>query len=170
MIGSAGILPVHAPDFFSYKRHLPHWRQTGATYFVTWRLERNLPPLSPNERSLVAAAIEHFNGERYNLAAYVVMDDHVHVLLALRGGWRLDQVLHSWKSFTARNILAVRGEEGPLWQSEYFDRIMRDEQEFLKKAQYILNNPQKRWPGVEDYPWTAFYIQHARAECPRHPL
>jgi len=156
--GRAGILPAHVPEFFTYKRHLPHWRQTGATYFVTWRLQRHALELSPEERSVVASAIEHFNGERCDLAAYVVMNDHTHVLLTLRGIWRLDQVLHSWKSFTARRILELRGTRGPLWQGEYFDRIMRDEQEFLEKAQYILNNPQKRWPELEDYPWTASFV------------
>jgi hypothetical protein len=41
----------------------------------------------------------------------------------------------------------------PFWQEEYFDRIVRDEKEFLDKAQYILNHPLKRWPEMEKYPW-----------------
>jgi hypothetical protein len=40
-----------------------------------------------------------------------------------------------------------------IWQEEYFDRIVRDEKEFLDKVQYILNNPLKRWPEMEGYPW-----------------
>lgn len=38
-------------------------------------------------------------------------------------------------------------------QDEYFDRIVRDEAELLEKAQYIINNPFKVWPEIEEYPW-----------------
>jgi len=48
------------------------------------------------------AAIKKFDGQRYELAAFVVMDDHVQVLLAPRSPYDLKQILHSWKSFTAR--------------------------------------------------------------------
>jgi hypothetical protein len=82
----------------------------------------------------------------------------VHVLLTLQNGHRLDQVLHSWKSFASREIVERRGTAGPLWQGEYFDRIMRDDAEFLEKAQYILNNPRKRWPEVEEYPWAVSHL------------
>ena len=42
---------------------------------------------------------------------------------------------------------------GQVRQDEYFDRIMRDDQEFARKAAYIVENPQKRWPEGQDYPW-----------------
>jgi hypothetical protein len=40
-----------------------------------------------------------------------------------------------------------------VWQFEYFDRIVRDEDELLQKLRYILGNPWKRWPGIEGYEW-----------------
>jgi len=40
-----------------------------------------------------------------------------------------------------------------VWQDEYFDRIVRDEVELLEKTQYIMNNPFKVWPDIEEYPW-----------------
>jgi hypothetical protein len=40
----------------------------------------------------------------------------------------------------------------PVWQDEYFDRIVRGEAELSQKAQYILGNPFKRWPELENYP------------------
>ena len=63
-----------------YRRYLPHWRAEGVTYFVTWRLQKSSEKLINEERSKVAQAIEHFNNQRYALAGYVVMDDHVHVI------------------------------------------------------------------------------------------
>jgi REP element-mobilizing transposase RayT len=87
-----------------YRRHLPHWRQDQATYFVTWRLARGQPELDSGERDLVAAAIMSFRARQYELAAYVVMDDHVHALVAPLPAYDLAGILHSWKSFTARQM------------------------------------------------------------------
>lgn len=61
--------------------------------------------------------------------------------------------MHSWKSFTANTLQRQFGRKGYIWLDEYFDRIVRDEEEFLEKAQYILNNPAKKWPEIEDYEW-----------------
>ena len=98
-------------------------------------------------------ALRHFDGRRYDLYAGVVMNDHVHALLQLLENRRLQDLVHSWKSFTAHNFRGDCGRKIPIWQEEYFDRIIRDEQDFLEKAQYILNNPLKRWPWIEEYPW-----------------
>jgi REP element-mobilizing transposase RayT len=68
-----------------YRRKLLHWRTEGATYFVTWRLASEQSRLAPPECDLVAAAVRAFDGQRYRLAAWVVMDDHVHVLLTPLG-------------------------------------------------------------------------------------
>lgn len=140
-------------EFYAYRRRLPHWRMEGATYFITWRLDEKQSKLTPDERSLVQAALRHFDGERYELLAYVVMDDHVHALINPLGGHRLQDIVHSWKSFTARVLQRTSGRQGRVWQDEYFDRIVRDEAEYIEKATYILNNPWKRWPGIADYPW-----------------
>jgi REP element-mobilizing transposase RayT len=136
-----------------YRRHLPHWRLEQATYFVTWRLAKGQPELDSGERDLVMAAIKKFDGRRYELSAYVVMDDHVHVLLAPLPHDELKMILHSWKSFTARQMQREHKRSGQVWQNEYFDRIIRDDREFTQKASYIIGNPRKRWPEVREYPW-----------------
>ncbi len=107
----------------------------------------------PEERGIVASAIEHFDGKRYNLEAYVVMPNHVHVLVEPLEDYRLQDILQSWKSFTANILQRKFGRKGSVWQDEYFDRIVRDEDEFIEKTQYILNNPFKAFPEIEDYEW-----------------
>jgi hypothetical protein len=42
---------------------------------------------------------------------------------------------------------------GRVWQDEYFDRIIRDDKEFAQKRDYIIANPWKRWPNINDYAW-----------------
>ncbi len=122
-------------------------------YFVTWRLAASQVPLESRERTLVADAIKHFVGLRYNLAAYVVMDDHVHVLVAPSKKLSLQEIIHSWKSFTAHRLQRDFGRIGMIWQREYFDRIVRDERELMEKVNYILTNPTRRCPDLVGYEW-----------------
>ena len=130
---------------FYYRRRLPHWRADDVNYFITWRLAKAQPDLKPSEREAVMSALKHFDGKRYQLTALVVMNDHVHVLLSTIGSWRLEEVIHSWKSFTANQMQRDHGRCGRVWQDEYFDRIVRDEAELVQKFDYLRNNPWTRW-------------------------
>ena len=87
-----------------YRRRLPHLRVDGAIYFVTWRVQSGQPDLSDGERDEVVAAIRAFDGDRHVLHAYVVMNDHVHVILEPLSDFRLEAILHARKSFTANRL------------------------------------------------------------------
>ena len=141
------------PAFHIFRRHLPHWRLEGATYFVTWRLMRGQPVLCGAERTTVLQVICHFRGVRFFLGPHVVMDDHVHVIVRPNSSQTLSSILHSWKSFSAHTLQREHHRAGAVWLDESFDRIIRDEEDLLEKAAYILNNPRKRWPDVEQYAW-----------------
>lgn len=99
----------------------------------------------------------HFRGERYRLFAWVVMNDHVHVLFQPLGDFTRSQIMHSWKSFTANQFQRHFGRHGvgSIWQSEGHDHIIRNEQDLYEKWQYILDNPLKRWPDGKDYKWVS---------------
>jgi len=136
-----------------YRRRLPHWREKGSIYFVTWRTGKGRLRLASPERAEVVSAIKHFEGFRYELYAYVVMDDHVHVVVRPFEENELESIVSSWKSFSAHRIQSIRKSRGSVWQREYFDRIVRDEKELEEKRGYIQKNPFKRWPDLERYPW-----------------
>jgi REP element-mobilizing transposase RayT len=134
-----------------YRRKLPHWRLEGSTYFVTWRVARDRSNLEPAERELVARTLRRFDNQRYELLAYVVMNDHVHVVVTPRPGTSLEALVCSWKSYTAHQL--PRGPSGRVWQSEYMDRIIRNDAELDQKIEYVLANPFQRWPSLSFYPW-----------------
>jgi REP element-mobilizing transposase RayT len=137
--------------FRLYRRVLPHWRAAGEVQHVVWRLARGQCPLTGEERRLIVDALKHFDGDRYVLVAYAVMDDHVHVVLNT-GDSRLEKLVHSWKSFTAHALVA-RGRTAPIWQWEYYDRLVRDDQELEITVLYVVHNPIQRWPDLKDYAW-----------------
>jgi len=97
----------------------------------------------PRVASVVQDALLHFDGQRYRLHAWVIMPNHVHVLFTPAGGRRLSDIIHSWKSFTAKEINRALGREGGLWQPDYFDRFIRDQRHFDAEVAYIHANPVK---------------------------
>lgn len=139
--------------FLVYRRCLPHWRLDGAAYFVTWRLDRFQADLTEDERGQVVDALRFFDHDRYALLGYVVMNDHIHVVVTPLSAWRLQDLVRSWKSFTANRLQRRRGQTGSFWQAEYHDRVIRNEWELTQKLRYIRENPAKRWPALVDYPW-----------------
>ncbi|MBU1208886.1 MAG: DUF1156 domain-containing protein [Proteobacteria bacterium] len=92
---------------------------------------------------LVQNALFHFDGERYRLLTWCIMHNHVHVLVETMQGWPLGDVVHSWKSFTAKEANKVLGRSGKFWMKDYFDRFIRDEFHFAGVKEYIENNPVK---------------------------
>jgi putative transposase len=161
--GGTGVSPVQS--FKITRRTLPHWQEPGSIYFITWRCQKG-EVLSPEERTITLEALHYWDGRKWILYAAVIMPDHVHALVQpltlpqSTGVFDLAEIIHSVKSFSVHQINRQRGSRGSLWQDERYDRIVRDEAEFLEKWQYIMNNPVKeelvqRW---EDYPW--LYIKN----------
>jgi leucyl-tRNA synthetase/REP element-mobilizing transposase RayT len=92
---------------------------------------------------VVAENLHHFHSASYELEGFVVMPNHVHVLVTLAPGEKIQGVLHSWKSFTAKKINSLLGADGTLWQDEYFDTLVRDSDHFFALRQYIWDNPKR---------------------------
>jgi REP element-mobilizing transposase RayT len=109
----------------------------------------------PEFAGVVENALNCFDGERYRLIAWVIMPNHVHVLIEQMEGFRLDGILHAWKSFTANRINTLCGLRGKLWAREYYDRFIRDPAHFESAVAYIRNNPVKAGlvARAEDWPW-----------------
>jgi len=77
---------------------------------------------------------------KYHLHAYVVMPNHVHMLITPFDA--LERITHSLKRFTARKANELLGLTGrPFWQEESYDRLVRDTDGFERVVHYIENNP-----------------------------
>lgn len=124
----------------------------------------------PKITQIVIAAWNYFDGNRYDLHAWVVMPNHVHVLIAMRET-SLSDIVHGWKSYTARRINQVLGRTGKFWQEDYWDRYIRNESHYAAAVEYILNNPKKLAPGARASS-PAWYVGNAGedARAPRKPF
>ena len=95
---------------------------------------------------VVANALKHFDRIRYELQAWCVMPNHVHVLAYIERGKDVPGIVQGWKSYTAHVI-----RRGVIWQREYFDRVIRSPRELEDTGAYIRNNPSKA--GWKEWPW-----------------
>jgi putative transposase len=76
---------------------------------------------------------------RYQLHAFVVMPNHVHLLVT--PGVTTRQWLGPLKGFTAHQANEVLGRRGPFWQDESYDHLIRDDEQFWRIQRYIEHNP-----------------------------
>jgi REP element-mobilizing transposase RayT len=80
------------------------------------------------------------------------MPNHVHAVVRVFRTYQLAGVLHSWKSYTAKEANRIQKTHGTFWQREYYDHLLRDDAEFERAVRYTLENPVKA--GLKD--WNGF--------------
>ncbi len=105
---------------------------------------------------LVAALQRSQEQELFRLHAYVVMANHVHVLLAPMCS--LSQITHAVKGATARGANKILGRSGTrFWQDESFDRWIRNPSEWNRVRVYIEHNPVRAGlvKTPKDWPWSS---------------
>lgn len=112
---------------------------------------------------LVADAFHHWDGIKYDLLAYCIMPNHVHVVFTpLPVGeegnsyHRLPDIMHSIKGYTAWRANKILGRQGRFWQEESYDHFARSERELERIVRYIANNPVKAGlvQSPEEWRWT----------------
>jgi len=137
-----------------HRNRLPQWRLDGGIYSVTWCLAEWGGKLTPQERTIVADAIRYFKDKRYRLSIFVVMDDHVHLVLQTLPGFDLSRILLSLKTYTATRINRLRGVTGTLWQKDSHTTLLRNDEAIRTRREYIYNNPLRRWgQPPHEYAW-----------------
>lgn len=148
-------------------------QRADADLFVTFCTARLSLPVAARdlvlEHCLREGGILPFAGEgsratratpRIHLYAAVIMPDHVHlVLFPLRDldGWPfpLVDILQCLKSATAHQLNKLLHREGPVWQEESFDHVLRSDESLEEKCEYVRQNPVRRGlvKRPEDYRW-----------------
>ena len=104
----------------------------------------------------VADAIQQGAGGSYTLHAWVVMPNHVHLLITPRTG--VTELLRQLKGYTARQGNQLLGRTGtPFWQAESYDHLVRNSDEFRRIERYIVQNPVRAGlaRSAEEYLWSS---------------
>ena len=90
---------------------------------------------------IVADTLLHFDGDRYHIGDFVVMPNHVHATVCLRGDTEIESQCTSWKRYSARKINQAINRSGRFWQEESFDHLVRSASQLEAIRHYIQDNP-----------------------------
>ena len=149
--------PSAKPAREEYRRRLPHLQAAERPLFVTFcTFERWTLPDSV--RGLVLRHCLHDHRLKLFMFGAVVMPDHVHLILKPMDGLTLSRIMKGIKGVSANRLNQLRQTSGACWQAESFDRILRNEQEFEEKLQYMLDNPAKAGLASSGWEYEGWYF------------
>lgn len=100
---------------------------------------------------ITADTLNFFDDKRYKLFAWCIMPNHLHVVVRPFPLFPLSDIAHSWKSFTSKEANKLIGRKGIFWQSEYFDRLLKNMDQLKYAIEYIWSNPELA--GLKDWRW-----------------
>jgi putative transposase len=96
----------------------------------------------PDIAKIVEDSLLCRHGEDYEMLAWVVMPNHVHLLFRVLD-IPMSNLMDAWKGYSAKEVNKVLARKGGFWQDGYWDTYMRNEGHILKARRYIENNPAK---------------------------
>ncbi len=158
------LLAFHRRWFVKFEEIL-HRADHGPTWLKEVRIAK-----------LVADSIEYRDGKAFRLDAYCIMSNHVHIvfkpfldernisakpqqagsLLYESTEPPLGVIMHSLKSYTANEANKLLKRSGAFWETESYDHVIRDEEEYHRVIAYVLNNPVKAGlvKDWREWPWS----------------
>jgi REP-associated tyrosine transposase len=133
------------------------WVETPI-YFVTTDTANRTPLLANPQCTeiLVSEWKSASSRHGWGIGYYVVMPDHVHFFASpSRSATSLSRFMQAWKEWTSKRICREIGIKPPLWQSEFFDHLLRSFESYEEKTRYVLENPVRAGlvEKVEDWPF-----------------
>jgi putative transposase len=137
---------------------LRHFQQTKDLHFLTFSCYHRQPKFSAVQaREAFEHSLERTRGVyRFGVLGYVVMPEHVHLLIGEPETAPLATALQALKQSVART-LALRAAE-PFWQARYYDFNVWTEKKYIEKLRYLHRNPVARGlvAKPEDWLWSSF--------------
>jgi REP element-mobilizing transposase RayT len=138
----------------------------GSIYFITFRTYKGYL-LDDNSKQIIYDNILFYKSTMYKLYTFVIMPDQIHLILQTNeidsnNYINLSKIMQSIKGYSSKIIIKYKTQTGAsklltknVFQSESFDRIIRDDVELLEKMNYIRNNPVKNGlvENGNDYQW-----------------
>jgi REP element-mobilizing transposase RayT len=114
----------------------------------------------PRVAAVVVQALLHGQNVRrlYDLLAWVVMPDHVHMVILPT--CPLAEIMRWLKAATANRANSILGRQGQaFWQREYFDQWIRSDEQLRSILAYVEDNPVRKGSAAcaEEWPWSSAY-------------
>jgi REP element-mobilizing transposase RayT len=145
----------------SHLLRIGRWSQTGGIYLVTTTTHRRRPLFRDVKAGRLVVRALQTEQHAATTLCYVLMPDHLHWLMALRGDATLPEVMQRVKSVTGHALARAHQLTGRAWQPGYHDRALRREDDIRAVARYVVANPLRAGlvKRIGDYPlWDAAWL------------
>jgi putative transposase len=161
------ICPPLADVGKSYTLAMPYglkrYHQSKQSHFITFSCYQRLPKLADGRlRGIFLQCLERARRRyRFRVFGYVVMPEHVHLLISEPDVETLATTIQALKVSFARCCESLRADEaGAFWQKRYYDHNVRTHQSFVGKLCYIHRNPVKRGLCTTPEEWRSSSFRH----------
>jgi putative transposase len=160
-MGHPCIFFVQNPEVPQYHLPMPsglkRYQTSGHDHFVTFTCYHRFPYLDDDHSRTVFEEVLEATRQRHSfqIFGYVVMPEHVHLLLSEPPNTRLEDVFRALKTQTSRKL---KGDRPQFWQRRYHDFNVFTQPKFREKLRYMHRNPVKRGlvENPEDWPWSSY--------------
>ncbi len=147
-----------APDWEARVERLPRKEQLAFRNRIAARWQDHLDDCHgacvlrrPELGGIVANSLKHFDGDRYTLCDFVVMPNHVHLLVVFPDSEAMVKQCYSWKHFTGVQLNRALDRRGAFWETDSFDHLVRSVEQFEYLRQYVAENPKRARLGPGEY-------------------
>ena len=133
-------------------------RQAGVYFATTDTWERRAVFINTSLANIVVEQIAACRDRGfYKLHAFVLMPDHLHVLITRSDETSIENAMRMIKGGSAHQMGIERPQQFPIWHRGFHDRWIRDAEQFWNAKSYIEQNPVKARLAEkpEDYPWSS---------------
>jgi len=136
-----------------------HRTAPGTSYFITtkcWQ-SRAIFQITENAEILIKALFHYRDREAYALHEFVVMPDHLHLLLTPSSTTSLEKSMQLIKGGSSYGIRKARKQKMEIWQVGFHDWTIRHSTDWQNKVEYIHTNPvrAKLVQKPEDWPYSS---------------
>jgi putative transposase len=136
---------------------LKRYQGHGYDHFITFSCYHRLPYLDTDEaRILFETELEKLRiRHQFFVFGYLLMPNHVHLLLSEPKASTLAKTLNVLKAETAKRL---KGDRKQFWQTRYYDFTVLTHAKHVEKLKYIHRNPVERGlvKTPEDWPWSSY--------------
>jgi putative transposase len=150
---------------------LKRFHNSGQAHFITFTCYHRLPYLLDEQlcQTFLNALEKARKRFLFLVFGFVLMPEHVHLVISEPERRTVATAIQSLKLSTSllSSHRKNRESRSPLWQPRYYDRNLRDYQEFVEKLRYIHRNPVKRGRALaaEDWRWSSFRHHLSGEDC-----
>jgi len=150
---------------------LHHRIVPGCTFFVTTKSAQSAALFQVHAAAdIIVAILQHYReAEAYQLHAFVLMPNHLHVLLTPSRTTSIEKAMQLIKGASSHEIHKHLGTRMEIWQSGFHEATIRDASDYLSKIRYIHQNPVAAGlaPSPEEWAWSSASARYSLDPIPQ---